>query len=90
MTDLPNLLSRSAPLLPCTPTPSNRPAKHSRAPTMTDVGAMLPPHRRQPKKTPLLKPLTAYMFAGLYPLYRREVIHEDHKMMTIYCTQPGC
>ena len=30
------------------------------------------------------------MFKGIHPLYRREVIPDNHSKMTIYCTQPGC
>jgi hypothetical protein len=30
------------------------------------------------------------MFTGLHPLYRREVIQDQHDHMTIYCNQTGC
>jgi hypothetical protein len=89
MADLPNLPSRSVPLIPRTATPSNPSTKHSRAPTMTNEGQMLPPHQRRPRRCPPIKLSAAYIFKGLHPLYRREVIQDNHSKMTIYYTQPG-
>jgi hypothetical protein len=50
---------------------------------------MLPPPRRR-RTAPPLKPVNSYMFTGLHPLYRREVIQDQHDHMTIYCNQTGC
>jgi len=77
MADLSNLPSRTTPLLPRTTTPSNPSTKHSRAPTLTETPFILPPHQRKKKKTPPLRPSAAYIFKGIHPLFRREVIKED-------------
>jgi hypothetical protein len=55
--------------------------KRARASTTTP---MLPPPRRR-RTAPPLKPVNSYMFTGLHPLYRREVIQDQHDYMTIYC-----
>jgi hypothetical protein len=47
-----------------------------------------PPHRR--RTSPPLKDVGSFMFTGLHPLYRREVIQSDHDHMIIYCNQLGC
>jgi hypothetical protein len=49
--------------------------------------ATLPPYRR---KAPKLKPTQSYLFTGISPLYSREIVEDQHDMMRIRCTQPGC
>jgi hypothetical protein len=73
---------RSTPLTPRAETSPKR----ARASTTTP---MLPPPRRR-RTAPPLKPVNSYMFTGLHPLYRREVIQDQHDHMTIYCNQTGC
>ena len=78
------------PLSPRPNRPSNiSPSKRGRAGTQSDyVPSTLPPARRT--KPPPLKPVGAFMFTGVHPLYTRTVCEEDHKKMWITCSQPGC
>jgi hypothetical protein len=78
------LPTRKVPLLP---RPETSP-KRNRAATASDsTAATLPPNRR---KAPKLKPTNSYLFAGISPLYTREVIEAHHDQMRICCAQPGC
>jgi hypothetical protein len=64
--------------------------KRSRALTTTGEAAETLPPARRLKRAPALKHTTAFLFAGVHPLYRREIIEEEHCSMMIYCTQLGC
>jgi hypothetical protein len=74
--------SRATPL---TPRVQSSP-KRARAPTTT---SMLPPSTRRRRPAPPLKASNSFLFTGLYPLYRREVIQDHHDQMTVYCNQIG-
>jgi hypothetical protein len=50
---------------------------------------MLPPLARR-RHAPPLKSTNSFLFTGLHPLYRREVIHDQHDYIKIYYNQPGC
>jgi hypothetical protein len=50
------------------------------------TASMLPPLARC-RRAPPLKSTNSFLFTGLHPLYRREVIHDQHDHMKIYCNQ---
>ena len=81
----PSLPARGVPLQP---RPASTPPKRGRSDTSCHVEPTLPPARRVQTKP--IKPTSSYMFTGLHPLYRREVIPGDNEHMTIYCTVKGC
>jgi hypothetical protein len=81
----PPLPTRGTPL-----EPRQSPSKRPRAITTTASEPSLPPRRRPTRRAPPLKSTTSFMFTGVYPLYSREIIQEQHNIITIRCTQPSC
>jgi hypothetical protein len=82
---MPSLSSRHAPLQPRVESSS---PKRGRSNTTANPEPQLPPNRRH--KTKPLKATQSFMFTGVHPLYRRELIKGDNEHMTIYCNFPGC
>jgi hypothetical protein len=78
------LPARRVPLLPRLET---SPKRNRAATASSSALATLPPHRR---KAPKIKPTASYLFAGISPLYSREVVEDQHDIIRIRCTQLGC
>ena len=80
----PPLPIRGTPLEPRSEAP-----KRPRASIITAPESTLPPRRRPTQRAPPIKPTTSFIFTGIHPLYRREVIQGQDNMMAIYYTQPA-